>query len=61
MSWVTRQHGIIDHLASMEAWTRRRGEDFGVNFGEGFRQYRGHPYPRGPLLQEMVGEALRTV
>ena len=61
MSWVSRQHGISDHLASMEAWTRRRGEDFGVNFGEGFRQYRGHPYPRGPLLQEMVEAALRTV
>jgi len=60
LSWVSRQHGISDHLASMEAWTRRRGEDFGVNFGEGFRQYRGHPFPRGPSLQEMVGAALRT-
>jgi LmbE family N-acetylglucosaminyl deacetylase len=59
MSWVSRQHGVADHLASMEAWTRRRGADFRSSFAEGFRQYRGHPYPRGPLLQELVGEMLR--
>lgn len=59
ISWVSRQHGVADHLASMEAWTRRRGSDFGANFAEGFRQYRGHPYPRSPLLQDLVGGALR--
>ena len=56
--WVARQHGIADHLASMEAWSRRRGRDFGVPFGEGFRQYRHEPYPKTPLLQELLGEAL---
>jgi len=61
MRWVSRQHGVGDHVASMEAWTRRRGADFGASLAEGFRQYRGHPYPRGPLLQEMVEAALRTV
>ncbi len=59
MRWVSRQHGVPDHVASMEAWTRRRGADFGAGLAEGFRQYRGHPYPRSPLLQELVGEALR--
>jgi LmbE family N-acetylglucosaminyl deacetylase len=56
--WVARQHGIADHLASMEAWSRRRGRDFGVPLGEGFRQYRREPYPRTPLLQDLLGEAL---
>ena len=56
--WVARQHGISDHLASMEAWSRRRGRDFGVPFGEGFRQYRHEPYPKTPLLQDLLGEAL---
>jgi LmbE family N-acetylglucosaminyl deacetylase len=56
--WVARQHGIADHLASMEAWSRRRGRDFGVPLGEGFRQYRHEPYPRSPLLQDLLGEAL---
>jgi len=59
--WVARQHGIPDQLDSMEAWSRRRGRDFGVALAEGFRQYRHHPYPGSPLLQEMVGEALLTV
>ena len=55
-SWVSKQHGISDHQASMEAWTRRRGKDFGVELAEGFRQYRHHPYPRTPLLQELLAE-----
>jgi LmbE family N-acetylglucosaminyl deacetylase len=29
-AWVARQHGIIDYIASMEAWAERRGRDFGV-------------------------------
>ena len=56
--WVARQHGIADHLASMEAWSRRRGRDFGVPFGEGFRQYRHEPYPTTPKLQELLGGAV---
>ena len=56
--WVARQHGIADHLGSMEAWSRRRGADFGVAVGEGFRQYRHEPYPKTPWLQELLGDAL---
>lgn len=56
-AWVAKQHDIPNHLASMEAWCRRRGRDFGVQMAEGFRQYRHHPYPRTPLLQELLGEA----
>ena len=59
-AWVERQHGISDHLASMEAFSRRRGGDFGAEYGEGFRQYKNTPYPRTPLLQELIGAALRT-
>lgn len=57
-SWVARQHDIPNHLASMEQWTRRCARGFGVDLAEGFRQYRHHPYPRTPLLQELLGEAL---
>jgi len=56
--WVARQHGVADHLASMAAWSRRRGRDFGVELAEGFRQYRHEPYPKSPLLQELLGETL---
>lgn len=57
-SWVARQHDIADHLQSMEAWSRRRGKHLGRAFAEGFRQYRHHPYPSSPLLQELLGDRL---
>ncbi|MBS0332525.1 MAG: PIG-L family deacetylase [Proteobacteria bacterium] len=57
-AWVARQHGIDDHLGSMEAWSRRRGADFGREVAEGFRQYRHEPYPKTPRLQELLGDAL---
>jgi LmbE family N-acetylglucosaminyl deacetylase len=56
--WLAKQHGIADYLRSMEAWAERRGRDFGVAQAEGFRQYRNQPYPRSPLLQDLVGEAV---
>jgi N-acetylglucosamine malate deacetylase 1 len=59
-AWVARQHGIPDQQASMERWTRRRGRDFGVDLAEGYRQYRHHPYPNTPLLQELLGHAVRA-
>jgi N-acetylglucosamine malate deacetylase 1 len=58
-AWVARQHDIPDSLAAMEAWSRRRGRDFGVTLAEGFRQYRNHPYPADPALQTLLGEAVR--
>ena len=56
--WEAKQHAIDDFVGAMERWTKRRGRTFGVTYAEGFRQYRCHPYPRTPLLQELVGEAL---
>jgi LmbE family N-acetylglucosaminyl deacetylase len=58
--WVAVQHDVSDYLGSMEAWTKKRGESFGVSYAEGFRQYTNHPYPRSRVLQELAGEALRT-
>jgi len=57
-TWVARQHDIPDQLASMEAWTRKRGRGFGVALAEGFRQYRHHPYPGTPALQDLLGGLL---
>lgn len=57
-NWLMRQHGMDDYLRTMEEWTHQRGQSYGVKYAEGFRQYRHHPYPVSPLLQEMVGGAL---
>ncbi len=58
--WLMRQHGMDDYLHSMEEWTRARGWEAGCEFGEGFRQYMGHPYPRSPLLQDLLGAAVKN-
>lgn len=55
-AWLKQQHGIDDYLNQMEEWTRRRGASAGVTYGEGFRQYRIHPYPREPVLQTLLRE-----
>jgi len=60
-AWEAKQHGLDDYVEAMAEWTKRRGHHFGVDFAEGFRQYRTHPYPASPLLQEMVGAALVKV
>lgn len=57
-NWVLKQHGIDDYMLSMKRWTAKRGNMFRVTYAEGFRQYTGTPYPRTPLLQELVGGAL---
>jgi LmbE family N-acetylglucosaminyl deacetylase len=60
-AWEAKQHGLDDYVEAMAEWTKRRGHHFGVGFAEGFRQYRTHPYPASPLLQQMVGAALVKV
>lgn len=60
VAWLEKQHQITDFTASMEAQGRRRGAEFGVKFAEGFCQYRHHPYPRGPALQSLLGDAILT-
>jgi LmbE family N-acetylglucosaminyl deacetylase len=52
--WLRRHHGTDDYLDAMERWTRGCGQRVGYSHGEGFRQYRGHPYPQTPLLQELL-------
>jgi len=60
LEWLLRQHGIDDYTIHMENWARARGKLAGVEFAEGFRQYKGHPYPQSPLLQEMLGNVIEA-
>ena len=55
--WLRRHHGIDEYLLEMERCTRERGALAGVSHGEGFRHYRGHPYPPTPLLEEWLNGA----
>lgn len=60
-SWLRAQHGMDNYLTTMEQWCRERGRLGGVEFGEGFRHYKGHPYPETPLLEELLGDVVRPV
>jgi LmbE family N-acetylglucosaminyl deacetylase len=53
--WLRQHHGIDEYLDLMERWTRANGRRAGIEMGEGFRHYKGHPYPESPLLEELLG------
>ena len=59
--WLRRHHGVDEYLDAMERWTAERGGLAGVQYGEGFRQYRGHAYPQTPLLQELLSSVVRSL
>jgi len=53
--WLKKQHGIDDYLETMERWTRDIGQRAALKMAEGFRRYKGHPYPQSALLEELLG------
>jgi hypothetical protein len=57
-NWLLKQHGMDDYLAQMERWTRESGRRAGLELGEGFRRYKGHPYPQTTLLEQLLGDGL---
>lgn len=58
--WLKAHHGMDHYLEQMEAWTRGQGRRCGCALAEGFRRYKGHPYPQTRLLEELLGEAVRA-
>jgi N-acetylglucosamine malate deacetylase 1 len=56
--WLQQQHGIDDYIRQMEDWTKACGTRADLAWGEGFRQYQVHPYPRKPLLQQILSAYL---
>jgi LmbE family N-acetylglucosaminyl deacetylase len=53
-NWLLRQHGMDEYLEVQSAWGTHRGSEVGVAFAEGFRQFRGHPYPQDNLLLSLL-------
>jgi LmbE family N-acetylglucosaminyl deacetylase len=61
-NWLKKHHGMDNYIDTMREWTQDRGRLAGFAFGEGFRQYLCHPYPRTLLLQELLGtEVVRSL
>ena len=45
-----------EYLKSQEHWGAKRGAEIGVAKAEGFRQYKGHPYPQDNRLLALLGQ-----
>jgi LmbE family N-acetylglucosaminyl deacetylase len=54
--WLRSQHGMDEYMDAGERWCAARGQEAGVKYGEGFRQYKGHPHPTSNLLLELLNE-----
>jgi len=52
--WLQRQHGMDEYLDSCRRWSKLRGSQIGAEYGEGFRQHKGHPYPHDNILQQLL-------
>ncbi|QDT35466.1 PIG-L deacetylase family protein [Thalassoglobus polymorphus] len=53
-AWLRQQHGMDEYLESCKRWAKKRGEQINAEYGEGFRQHKGHPYPHDNLLLETL-------
>lgn len=54
-NWLKKQHGMDEYLDSCRRWSKLRGEAIGKDYGEGYRQHLGHPYPHDNVLLELLG------
>lgn len=57
-NWLKTHHGMDNYIETMYEWTAARGRLASLDYGEGFRQYMCHPYPRTPGLQDLLGSDL---
>ena len=53
--WLRAQHGMDHYIEEMRNWSATLGVQAGVEFAEGFRQHRGHPYPQDDRLGDLLG------
>ncbi len=59
--WLLKHHGMDEYVNMMKAFARRRGEQIGCRFGEGFRQHLGHAYPQDNVLAKELGGLVHTM
>lgn len=52
--WLRHEHGMDEYIEFMKRQTAHLGARRGYAFGEGFRQHRGHAYPRDNILETLL-------
>ncbi len=53
-AWLQTQHHVDEYLEMCRRWSGERGRQVGIDYGEAFRQHRGHPFPAGNPLQDLT-------
>ena len=53
-SWLKRQHGMDKYTETMKTLSGRRGNEIGIEYAEGFRQHKGHPFPQDNILEKLL-------
>lgn len=52
--WLRHEHGIDEYVEFLKRQAAHLGARRGYAFGEGFRQHRGHAYPRDNILETLL-------
>lgn len=52
--WLRKHHGMDRYLEAMKEWSAIRGQMVGVPYAEGFRQHKGHAYPKENVLKNLL-------
>lgn len=52
--WLRHEHGIDEYVDFLKQQAERLGARRGCAFGEGFRQHRGHAYPKDDILKTLL-------
>jgi len=59
--WLLKHHGMDEYVNMMKEFAKKRGQQIGRPFGEGFRQHLGHAYPQDNLLKTELGDLVHTI
>lgn len=56
--WLLKHHGVDQYINAMRDWSSQRGREFGCQYGEGFRQHKGHAYPQENILKKLLSKTV---
>jgi len=52
--WLRQFHDMDEYLDSCRRWSAARGKEIEAEFGEGFRQHKGHPFLHQNVLLDLL-------
>ena len=57
--WLFDHHHIDEYVIAMKEFSKRRGDEVGSDYAEGFRQHLGHAYPSDNVLKKILGDLVK--